>query len=210
MGRDREIREEQLRREAEAGRTAGRPVDGSSVEARRAGTEGGGQRLTRDDVRHGAKDALLEREQELTTDGLYGSSTDAPILGSALAELVGTFILVFGGTAVATAAILSRPTAGAAYDSLAVALAFGLALAAVVAAIGHVSGGHVNPAVTLGLAATGKFPWKSVPYYLGAQLLGAILGALGPGWPSAGPAGSRPSWRPPTRRRGLATFRRSS
>jgi MIP family channel proteins len=130
-------------------------------------------------VRRGAKDALIERENELTPDGLYGSSSEAPILGSALAELVGTFILVFGGTAVATAAILSRPTAGAAYDSLAVALAFGLALAAVVAAIGHVSGGHVNPAVTLGMAATGKFAWKSVPVYLGAQLVGAILGALG-------------------------------
>jgi hypothetical protein len=71
--------------------------------------------------------------------------TSDPILPAALAELVGTFILVFGGTAVAVGAILSRPTAGAAYDSLAVALAFGLALAAVVAAIGHVSGAHVNP-----------------------------------------------------------------
>jgi MIP family channel proteins len=180
MNRDREIREEQLRREAEAGRTAARPVDGSPLDAGRgAATEGGGQRLTRDDVRRGAKEALIEREKELTPDGLFGSSSDSPVLGSALAELVGTFILVFGGTAVATAAILSRPTAGGAYDSLAVALAFGLALAAVVAAIGHVSGGHVNPAVTLGMAATGKFPWKSVPVYLGAQLVGAILGALG-------------------------------
>ena len=179
MGRDREIREEQLRREAEVGRTADRPVDGAPLNARRDGTDGGRQTLSRDDVRRGTKEALVEREKELTPDGLYGSSSDAPILGSALAELVGTFILVFGGTAVATAAILSRPTAGGAYDSLAVALAFGLALAAVVAAIGHVSGGHVNPAVTLGMAATGKFPWKSVPVYLGAQLVGATLGALG-------------------------------
>ena len=179
MGRDREIREEQLRREAEADRTVGRPVDGSPLDARRGGTEGGGQRLSRDDVRRGAKEALIEREEELKGDGLYGSSTSDPILPAALAELVGTFILVFGGTAVATAAILSLPTAGQPYNSLAVALAFGLALAAVAASIGHVSGGHVNPAVTLGLASTGKFPWKSVPYYLGAQLLGAILGALG-------------------------------
>ena len=180
MGHDREIREEQLRRETEAGRTAARPIDGSPLDAGRGAATGvGGERLSRDDVRRGAKDALIERENELTPDGLYGSSSEAPILGSALAELVGTFILVFGGTAVATAAILNRPTAGAAYDSLAVALAFGLALAAVVAAIGHVSGGHVNPAVTLGMAATGKFAWRSVPVYLGAQLVGAILGALG-------------------------------
>jgi MIP family channel proteins len=102
------------------------------------------------------------------------------MLGSAAAEVVGTFILVFTGTAVATAAVLQRSTAGPAfYDSLAVALAFGLALTAIVASIGHVSGAHVNPAVTLGLAATKKFPWQYVPIYLGAQLLGAVLGAIG-------------------------------
>ncbi|QIN84982.1 MIP family channel protein [Rubrobacter tropicus] len=130
-------------------------------------------------MRRAAKEALIEREEELKGDGLYGSSTSDPIFGAALAELVGTFILVFGGTAVAVGAILNLPTAGAAYDSLAIALAFGLALAAVVAAVGHVSGAHVNPAVTLGMAATGKFPWKSVPFYIGAQLVGAVLGALG-------------------------------
>ena len=179
MGRDREIREEQSRREAEAGRTAGRPVDGASPGVSRGAAEGAGQRLTRDDVRHATKEGMREKEQEEGGDGLYGSNTNDPILGSALAELVGTFILVFGGTAVAVGAILSLPTAGAAYDSLAIALAFGLALAAVAAATGHISGGHVNPAVTLSLAATGKFPWRSVPYYLGAQLVGAVLGALG-------------------------------
>ncbi len=115
------------------------------------------------------------------TQGLYGSQIDSQnMLRAAMAELVGTFILVFTGTAVATAAVLQRSTAGPlSYNSLAVALAFGLALVAVVAAIGHVSGAHVNPAVTLGLAATNKFPWQYVPVYLGAQLLGAILGAIG-------------------------------
>jgi MIP family channel proteins len=111
--------------------------------------------------------------------GLYGSDTSANVMGSAIAELIGTFILVFTGCAVAVAAILQRSTAGPAfYDSLAVALAFGLALAAIVAAIGHISGAHVNPAVTLGLAATNKFSWQYVPIYIGAQLVGAILGAI--------------------------------
>jgi MIP family channel proteins len=87
-------------------------------------------------------------------------------------------------------AILSRPTAGPAYDSLAVALAFGLALAAVVAAVGHVSGAHVNPAVTLGMAATGKFPWQYTPHYIGAQLVGAVLAALAT-WITFGGAGAR-------------------
>ena len=152
---------------------AGGGVAGSVAEGRT------GQHITREDIRRAARDGVVDREEELKTDGAYGSSTSDPILPAALAELVGTFILVFGGTAVAVGAILSLPTAGGPYDSLAVALAFGLALAAVVAAIGHVSGAHVNPAVTLGLASTGQFPWKSVPYYLGAQLVGAVLGAVG-------------------------------
>ena len=200
---ERSRQEEELRRETGEGRPTGRPPetearglgDDSPLDSRRRGPgEPGqgvasgvpdgdsGQRITGDDMRRAAKGALIEREEELTDDegdGLYGSSTSDPILGAALAELVGTFILVFGGTAVAVAAILNLPTAGGAYDSLAIALAFGLALAAVVAAVGHVSGAHVNPAVTLGMAATGKFPLKSVPFYIGAQLVGAVLGALG-------------------------------
>ena len=100
------------------------------------------------------------------------------MIAAAVAELVGAFVLIYGGTAVATAALLARPVAGSPYDSLATPLAFGLALLIVVAAIGHVSGGHVNPAVTLGLAITGRFPWRFVPAYLVAQLVGAVLGAL--------------------------------
>ncbi len=192
MDYEREKREEAARREAGRPPTAGGAAGGvrrvteddPPPEARRGDLgeppRGMGEgRITREEMRRAARDGVVDREEELKGDGLYGSSTSDPILPAALAELVGTFILVFGGTAVAVAAILSRPTAGAAYDSLAVALAFGLALAAVVAAVGHVSGAHVNPAVTLGMAATGKFPWSSVPYYLGAQLLGAILGAVG-------------------------------
>jgi len=162
---------------------------------RRAGTSHGGvgaeeEAHLEEDVRRGARRALDEKEQETSGGGgLYGSQIDAShILGAAVAELVGTFILIFGGTAVAVAALLSRPTAGAPYDSLAVALAFGLALAAVVAAVGHVSGAHVNPAVTLGMAATKKFPWQFVPHYVGAQLVGAVLGALATWITFGGPA----------------------
>lgn len=95
-----------------------------------------------------------------------------------LAELIGTFLLVLVGTAVATAATLGKQTAGAAYDSLAIALAFGLVLAALVGALGQTSGCHVNPAVTLGLAVIGKFPWRYVPVYVVAQLAGAVLAAF--------------------------------
>jgi len=201
---DRGRREEELRRgaverPATAPRVdaAGYAVDDPLGEprVRRAGASRGGVDLEEEahleeDVRRGARRALDEKEREQSGGGgLYGSQIDSShIVGAAIAELVGTFILVFGGTAVAVAAILARPTAGAAYDSLAVALAFGLALAAVVAAVGHVSGAHVNPAVTLGMAATKKFPWQFVPHYVGAQLVGAVLGALATWITFGGPA----------------------
>lgn len=111
--------------------------------------------------------------------GLYGSRVGVNMAAASAAEVVGTAILVFAGTGVATAATLDKVVAGPVYDSLATPLAFGIALLAVVAGIGHVSGAHVNPAVTLGLAATGRFPWRYVPAYLLAQLAGALLGALG-------------------------------
>jgi MIP family channel proteins len=191
---ERDRREEELRRESARSRSAYDPSVESTRDRRTS--EPRVERLSEEDTRRaarrGAREALDEKEQEESGGGgLYGSQIDAShILGAAIAELVGTFILVFGGTAVAVAAILSRPTAGAAYDSLAVALAFGLALAVVVASIGHVSGAHVNPAVTLGMAAAKKFPWNYVPHYVGAQLGGAVLAALAT-WVSFGGAGAR-------------------
>jgi MIP family channel proteins len=120
-----------------------------------------------------------EEDRDTGPRGLYGSRTGVNMAAAAAAETIGTAILIFGGTAVATAASIGRPVAGPVYDSLATPLAFGIALLAVVAAIGHVSGAHVNPAVTLALAVTGRFPWRYVPSYLVAQVLGAVLGALG-------------------------------
>jgi len=93
------------------------------------------------------------------------------------AELIGTFFLVYAGTATAASAHLGETIAGDPADSLAIALAFGFVLTAMVAALGQVSGAHLNGAVTLGLAVTKRFPWKFVPTYLVAQLLGAVLGA---------------------------------
>lgn len=122
--------------------------------------------------------------------GLYGSRTGGGVLRAASAELVGTAILVFAGTAVAVAAILERPTAGPGYDSLSIALAFGLALVALVGALGHVSGAHFNPAVTLALTATRKFPRALAGPYVVAQLLGAVLGACATWIAYGGPARS--------------------
>ncbi len=93
------------------------------------------------------------------------------------AEAVGTFFLIYTGTATAAAGALGKATAGSPPDSLAVALAFGLVLVALVGALGQVSGAHLNGAVTIGLAVAGRFPWRYVPTYLLFQLVGAIAGA---------------------------------
>jgi MIP family channel proteins len=110
--------------------------------------------------------------------GLHSSTTGSETLRPAVGEFVGTFVLVFVGCSVAVSGVLQKAIAGSPLDSLAVALAFGLTLVAIVGALGHTSGGHVNPAVTLGQAAIGKFPWRDVPFYVGAQVAGAILAAL--------------------------------
>ena len=129
---------------------------------------------TRGSVRSGVR----RRGRSGSGTGLYGSRIGSNVLPAAVAELVGTFILVYVGTAVVVATVLERPITGLPYDSLAIPLAFGLVLVALVAALGHVSGAHLNPAITVALAATRKFPWNFVPAYVGAQLLGAILAAF--------------------------------
>jgi MIP family channel proteins len=110
--------------------------------------------------------------------GLYGSNTAANLPRVIVAEFLGTYFLVLAGTAAAVAATLDLPIAGLPADSLTVALSFGLALIALVFSLGHISGAHFNPAVTIGLAITGKFPLKYSPFYILGQLGGAILASL--------------------------------
>ncbi|MBO9578433.1 MAG: aquaporin [Microbacteriaceae bacterium] len=107
------------------------------------------------------------------------------------AEVLGTFLLVFGsiGTALFAAGNVGQ---------LGVALAFGLTVFAGAAAWGTISGGHFNPAVTVGLAAAGRFAWRDVPLYVLAQLVGGAVGTSAlfliglagpPGWLDAQVAG---------------------
>ena len=112
------------------------------------------------------------------TTGLHGHLIGAETVRAAAAELVGTLVLVLTIICTAIAANLSEPVAGVSYDSLAVPLAGGLALVIVVASLGHLSGAHVNPAVTVGLALNRRFPWTLVPVYVAAQFAGAIVAAL--------------------------------
>ena len=125
--------------------------------------------------------------------GLYGSDTGANMARAGVAELIGTFVLVLAGTAVAVSGSLGRGIAGAPANSLAVGLAFGLVLVALVVALGHVSGAHLNPAVTIALAVTGKFPWRYTPAYVAAQVAGAVLASLAVWGTYGGPARDRAS-----------------
>ncbi len=89
-------------------------------------------------------------------------------------EALGTFILVFGGCGTA---VLAAKFPGAGVGLLGVSLAFGLSLLAALYALGPISGGHFNPAVSLGLACAGRFSFGKLFAYVGAQLFGAILAA---------------------------------
>jgi aquaporin Z len=92
-----------------------------------------------------------------------------------LAELIGTFWLVFGGCG---AAVLACNFPGAGIGFAGVALAFGLTVLTMAYTIGHISGCHLNPAVTFGLWAGGRFSGKDIPLYVIAQVLGAIVAAV--------------------------------
>jgi aquaporin NIP len=88
-----------------------------------------------------------------------------------VAEAIGTFILVFAGVG----AILTLSDEIGAFSYI---FGFGIALMVIVYAIGHISGAHVNPAVTLGLSVTGRFPMLELPYYWVSQVAGALVAAI--------------------------------
>lgn len=91
-----------------------------------------------------------------------------------LAEFLGTFWLVFGGCG---SAVLAAAFPDVGIGLLGVALAFGLTVLTMAYSIGHISGCHLNPAVTIGLWAGGRFPGRDIPLYVAAQVAGAIVAA---------------------------------
>ncbi|MGC4110068.1 MAG: aquaporin Z [Nocardioides sp.] len=88
------------------------------------------------------------------------------------AEFFGTFWLVFGGCGAAV-------FAGSHIGFYGVALAFGLTVLTMAYAVGHISGGHFNPAVTVGVAMGKRFDWKDVPAYIVTQVAAAVVAAFG-------------------------------
>ena len=105
--------------------------------------------------------------------------------GEYAAELFGTFVLICFGDGVVAMAVAALNQSGrgsqifqASGDWLIIGWGWGLAVAFAVYVAGGVSGAHINPAVTLAFAARRDFPWRKVPGYIAAQVLGAFLGAL--------------------------------
>ncbi|WP_026675417.1 MIP/aquaporin family protein [Alkalihalobacterium bogoriense] len=94
-----------------------------------------------------------------------------------LGEVIGTMILIIFGGGVVAGVVLKQSKAEAS-GWIVIAMGWGFAVAFGVYAVGAVSGAHLNPAVTLGLASVGEFAWSQVPGYIAAQMLGAFLGAI--------------------------------
>jgi len=92
------------------------------------------------------------------------------MLRKLLSEFLGTFALVFAGTG----AIVINHASGGAITHPGIAMTFGLIVLAMIYTFGDVSGAHFNPAVTTAFAAARRFPWREVPGFVGAQLLGAF------------------------------------
>jgi len=94
-----------------------------------------------------------------------------------LAEAVGTMLLVLLGNGVVANVVLNR-TKGQNAGWIVITVGWGVAVAMAVYAVGRISGAHLNPAVTIGLATIGSFPWADVLGYIAAQLVGAFVGAM--------------------------------
>jgi glycerol uptake facilitator-like aquaporin len=109
---------------------------------------------------------------------MFGSDPGKNLSRALIAEMAGTMFLVLAGTAVVASAVARMPITGPPLNSLAVALAFGLVLAGLVPVVGQLSGGHMNPAVTIALAVSGKFKPLLVPLYVIVQVAGACLAAV--------------------------------
>lgn len=92
------------------------------------------------------------------------------------AEFVGTFLLILLGNGVVANVVLPQ-TKGHGSGWIVITFGWGMSVFVAVWCVGEFSGAHINPAVTVGLAAAGEFPWDNVGGYIAAQMLGAILGA---------------------------------
>ena len=105
--------------------------------------------------------------------GAAKAITRADLARKCAAEAIGTFALVFAGCG----AIMIDALTGGGVSHVGIGLTFGLVIMVMIYATGHISGAHFNPAVTVAFAAIGRFPWRQVPFYVGAQIAAALVAA---------------------------------
>ena len=110
----------------------------------------------------------------MTDSTTSDTATDPTIQQKLAAEVIGTLVLVLFGCG----SVVYATTTGATFTLTTTGLAFGLAIVVMVYAFGRVSGGHFNPAVSVGAALSGRISWRLVGPYVLAQLVGAVVGAL--------------------------------
>jgi glycerol uptake facilitator protein len=112
----------------------------------------------------------------LTFDANTSSQNKTNNMTDFWGELIGTMLLIILGDGVVAGVVL-KGTKSENGGWIVISIAWGLAVVMGIYAVGQISGAHLNPAVTIGLAAEGSFPWEKVPGYLLAQVLGAMAGA---------------------------------
>ena len=121
---------------------------------------------------------MLKTFEQLHESDSHGTRTSqasiSPSAKKVLAASFGTFCLVFVGCG----AIMTNEIAPSTLGHLGISIAFGLVVMTMISATGHVSGAHLNPAVTIAFAATGNFRWKEVPGYIFGQVTAALLASL--------------------------------
>ncbi|XP_062232786.1 aquaporin NIP1-4-like [Phragmites australis] len=127
-------------------------------------------------VEEGRKDKAEvydDHQPEAHEDAVCGMPASVSFLQQLLAEFFATFFLIFAGCGVIT---VNQKNGMATF--VGVAVVWGMVVMAMIYAVGHVSGAHINPAVTLGFAVSGRFPWRKVPAYMLVQTVAATVASL--------------------------------
>ncbi|XP_027111984.2 aquaporin NIP1-1-like [Coffea eugenioides] len=106
-----------------------------------------------------------------TVSDTSGFLLTVPFMQKLIAEIAGTYFLIFAGCG----AVVINAVRNNTITAPGISIVWGLAVMVVVYAVGHISGAHLNPAVTIAFATCKRFPWKQVPAYISAQVLGSIL-----------------------------------
>ncbi|KAK9093122.1 hypothetical protein Syun_028033 [Stephania yunnanensis] len=121
-------------------------------------------------VSRNGTDGILELEKNIKP----GCSFSVPFLQKLIAEVLGTYFVIFAGCA----SVVVNLSKDKVVTFPGICIVWGLVVMVMVYSVGHISGAHFNPAVTIAFATCGRFPWKQVPAYVSAQLLGSTLASV--------------------------------